>query len=145
MGPMKRSSARVGGREPTQDLAVASIARQVARLAPERREELEAYLRAAGQRCWACNGPDSEPVRLQQRIDRRWVAIGTIQLCSACLTALSTPALVRRLGIGRWVAEPQSTPARPAAPEPTILGRSATTAEADVSQREPPLELIKGA
>lgn len=28
----------------------------------------EAYRRAAGQRCWACNAPDSEPVRLQRRM-----------------------------------------------------------------------------
>jgi hypothetical protein len=144
MGPINRSSARGGGRGPAQDLAVASIARQVARLSPERREELEAYLRAAGQRCWVCNGPDSEPVRLQRRADRRWEASGTIQLCSACLTALCTPALVRRLGIGRWAPESPAAPARPAAPEPTTLG-SATTAEADVGDRAPPLELIKGA
>ncbi|HEY8772072.1 MAG TPA: hypothetical protein VIM66_02730 [Candidatus Limnocylindria bacterium] len=144
MAPINRSSARGGARLPAQDLAVASIARQVARLPPERRAELEAYLRAAGQRCWVCNGPDSEPVRLQQRVDRRWVASGTIQLCSACLMALCTPVLVRRLGIGRWVQEAAAAPGRPAAPGSTTLGSSAAPADVD-DQEPPPLELIKGA
>jgi hypothetical protein len=50
-----------------------------------------AYRRAAGQRCWACNAPDSEPVRLQRRAGKRWVADATVQLCTACLAALHTP------------------------------------------------------
>ncbi|HEY8870311.1 MAG TPA: hypothetical protein VIM30_13105, partial [Candidatus Limnocylindrales bacterium] len=72
------------------------------------------------------------------------VASGTIQLCSACLMALCTPVLLRRLGLGRWVPEPPAAPARPAAPERATLGSSA--APADVDDQEPaPLVLIKGA
>ena len=63
----------------------------------------EAYRRAAGQRCWACNAPDSEPVRLQRRVGERWVADATMQLCTACLAALRTPRLVRQLGLGRRI------------------------------------------
>ena len=62
-----------------------------------------AYRRAAGQRCWACNAPDSEPVRLQRRVGERWVADATMQLCTACLAALRTPRLVRQLGLGRRI------------------------------------------
>jgi hypothetical protein len=64
-----------------------------------------AYRRAAGQRCWACSAPDSEPVRLQRRAGERWVADATVQLCTACLAALHTPRLVRQLRRppNRWV------------------------------------------
>ncbi len=99
----------------------------------------DAYRRAAGQRCWACNAPDSEPVRVQRRMGERWVADTTLQLCTACLTALRTPRLVRQLGLGHWTAAPSSpaagpTPARPA------------TTDADASsQAAPPLTLLKGA
>ena len=73
-----------------------------------------AYWRAPGQRCWACNAPDSEPVPLQRRVRERWVADATVQLCTACLAALRTPRLVRQLGLGRWTA----VPAGPAAETP---------------------------
>ena len=100
----------------------------------------EAYRRAAGQRCWACNAPDSEPVRLQRRMGERWVADTTLQLCTACLTALRTPRLVRQLGLGRWTAArsrlepPGPTPARPATTDADAPGEAA-----------PPLTLLKGA
>jgi len=57
---------------------------------------------------------DSEPVPLQPRVRERWVADATVQLCTACLTALRTPRLVRQLGLGRWTA----VPAGPAAETP---------------------------
>jgi len=99
----------------------------------------DAYRRAAGQRCWACNAPDSEPVRLQRRTGERWVADATVQLCTACLTALRTPRLVRQLGLGHWTAAPSSpaagpTPARPATTDADAPGEAA-----------PSLTLLKGA
>jgi hypothetical protein len=100
----------------------------------------EAYRRAAGQRCWACNAPDSEPVRLQRRVGEHWVADTTLRLCTACLTALRTPRLVRQLGLGRWTAAPSSpaaagpTPARPATADADVPGEAAS-----------PLTLLKGA
>jgi hypothetical protein len=99
----------------------------------------DAYRRAAGQRCWACNAPDSEPVRLQRRVGKRWVVDATLQLCTACLTALRTPRLVRQLGLGHWTAAPSSpaagpTPARPATTDTDASGEAA-----------PSLTLLKGA
>ena len=99
----------------------------------------EAYTRAAGQRCWACNAPDSEPVRLQRRVGTRWVADATVQLCTACLGALRTPRLVRQLRLGRWTAAPAGPAAAGAAP----IGRA--NREADAPGEPPPLTLIKGA
>ena len=95
-----------------------------------------AYRRAAGQRCWACNAPDSEPVRLQRQAGEEWVTDATVQLCTACLTALRTPRLVRQLGLGRARAAPPASPApAEAAPEesPSRWGgaaRRATAADA---------------
>ena len=37
----------------------------------------------------------------------------TVQLCTACLTALRTPRLVRQLGLGRATAVPPASPVRP--------------------------------
>jgi hypothetical protein len=99
----------------------------------------EAYARAAAQRCWACNAPDSEPVRLQRRVGKRWVADATAQLCTACLAALRTPRLVRQLGLGRWTA----APAGPAAAGASPVGSANT--EADAPGETPPLTLVKGA
>ena len=141
MSQSTRSASRAAGRAPTRDLGVASIARQVARLAPAHRAELEAYLRASGQRCWVCNRPEADPVRLQRREDRRWALVGTVELCSSCLTALCTPALVRRLGIARWVPEPGPAAARSELPDEATSPTPAATTGSD----EPPLELIKGA
>ena len=98
----------------------------------------EAYRRAAGQRCWACNAPDSEPVRLQRRVGKRWVADTTVELCTACLTALRTPRLVRQLGLGRWTAAPSSPAAGPAPARPATAG-------ADAPGEAAPLTLLKGA
>ena len=101
----------------------------------------EAYRRAAGQRCWACNAPDSEPVRLQRRVGERWVADATLRLCTACLTALRTPRLVRQLGLGRrWTAAPSS----PAAAGPTSARPVNTDVDAH-GEAAPPLTLLKGA
>jgi hypothetical protein len=100
----------------------------------------EAYRRAAGQRCWTCNAPDSEPVRLQRRVGERWVADATLRLCTACLTALRTPRLVRQLGLGRWTAASPSPVATPPLP-----ARS-DTADADArGEAAPELTLLKGA
>ena len=100
----------------------------------------EAYRRAAGQRCWACNAPDSEPVRLQRRVGERWVADATLRLCTACLTALRTPRLLRQLGLGRWTAASPSPAATPPLP-----ARS-DTADADArGEAAPELTLLKGA
>jgi hypothetical protein len=98
----------------------------------------EAYARAAAQRCWACNAPDSEPVRLQRRVGTRWVADVTVQLCTACLGALRTPRLVRQLRLGRWTAAPAGPAAAGAAP----VGSAGTEADAP---GKPPLTLVKGA
>ena len=99
-----------------------------------------AYRRAAGQRCWACNAPDNEPVRLQRRVGERWVADATVQLCTACLAALRTPRLVRQLGLGRRTAAPAGPAAAGAVP-----GGSAGT-ETDAPGETPlPLALLKGA
>ena len=99
-----------------------------------------AAYRAAGQRCWACNAPDSEPVRLQRRAGSRWVSEATVQLCTACLTALRTPRLVRQLGLGRarMVPPPSPTPASAASEEP--VGPAT-----DTPDQPPPLTLLKGA
>jgi len=99
----------------------------------------ELYRRAAGQRCWSCNAPDSEPVRLQRRMGERWVADATARLCTACLMALRTPRLVRQLGLGRATA---ALPASPAAAGP------APEASPDLGTDAPgerPLTLLKGA
>ena len=92
---------------------------------PSSAHDAAAY-RAAGQRCWACNAPDSEPVRLQRRVGTRWVSETTLQLCTACLTALRTPRLVRQLGLrGARTVVPASpvlaeaTPVERAVPPPT--------------------------
>jgi len=101
-----------------------------------------AAYRAAGQRCWACNAPDSEPVRLQRRAGGggRWVSETTLQLCTACLTALRTPRLVRQLGLGgaRTVV-----PANPVRAEATPVERAVPPA--DTPDEPPPLTLLKGA
>jgi hypothetical protein len=78
-------------------------------------------------------------VRLQRRVGKRWVADATVQLCTACLTALRTPRLVRQLGLGHWTAAPSSpaagpTPARPATTDADAPGEAA-----------PSLTLLKGA
>ncbi len=109
------------------------------RAAPDA-QTAEAYRRAAGQRCWACNSPDSEPVRLQRRSGERWRADATVQLCTACLTALRTPRLVRQLGLGRWPAAPASPPATGSAP-----GSPPPTAGDAPREAAPPLTLLKGA
>lgn len=96
-----------------------------------------AYRHAAGQRCWACNAPESEPVRLQRRMGERWVADTTLQLCTACLTALRTPRLVRQLGLARWTTAPSS---------PAATGPTPATTDADArGEAAPPLTLLKGA
>jgi hypothetical protein len=99
-----------------------------------------AAYRAAGQRCWACNAPDSEPVRLQRRVGGRWVSETTLQLCTACLTALRTPRLVRQLNLGgaRTVV-----PASPALAAATPVERAVPPA--DTPDEPPPLTLLKGA
>jgi hypothetical protein len=99
-----------------------------------------AYRRAAGQRCWACNAPDSEPVRLQRRVGERWVADASVQLCTACLATLRTPRLVRQLGLGRWTA----APAGPTAGEAVLAGSAGTETDAP-GETPPPLTLLKGA
>ncbi len=99
----------------------------------------ELYRRAAGQRCWSCNAPDSEPVRLQRRIGDRWVADATAQLCTACLMALRTPRLVRQLGLGRATA---ALPARRAAAGPASEAAPDLAADAP---GERPLTLLKEA
>jgi hypothetical protein len=99
-----------------------------------------AYRRAAGQRCWACNAPDNEPVRLQRRVGERWVADATVQLCTACLAALRTPRLVRQLGLGRRTAAPAGPAAAGAAP-----AASAGTETDAPGEPPPPLALLKGA
>jgi hypothetical protein len=98
-----------------------------------------AYRRAADQRCWACNAPDSEPVRLQRRVGERWVADATAQLCTACLAALRTPRLVRQLGLGRWTAAPTGPVAAGGVP----VGSAGT--DTDAPGETPPLTLLKGA
>ena len=98
-----------------------------------------AYQRAAGQRCWACNAPNSEPVRLQRRAGKRWVADATVQLCTACLGALRTPRLVRQLGLGRWTAAPTGPTAAGAVP---VAAGTETDAPGETP---PPLTLLKGA
>ena len=100
----------------------------------------EAYRRAAGQRCWACNAPDSEPVRLQRRVEKRWVADATVQLCTGCLAALRTPRLVRQLRLGRWTAAPAGPTAAGAGP----VGSAGTETDAP-GETPPPLTLLKGA
>ena len=121
MDPETRVTAPPGAR-PAPPVAGASHAPDA--------QTADAYRRAAGQRCWACNAPDSEPVRLQRRMGERWVADTTLQLCTACLTALRTPRLVRQLGLGRWTAAPSS----PATTDADAPGPAA-----------PPLTLLKGA
>ncbi len=106
---------------------------------PSSAHDTAAY-RAAGQRCWACNAPDSEPVRLQRRAGARWVSETTLQLCTACLTALRTPRLVRQLGLGRARTVP---PASPVLAEPTPVERAVPPA--DTPDEPPPLTLLKGA
>ena len=101
-------------------------------------QDAAAY-RAASQRCWACNAPDSEPVRLQRRAGARWVSEATVQLCTACLTALRTPRLVRQLGLGRARTLP---PARPA---PTEAPPEESPVPGQGEPNEPPLTLLKGA
>ncbi|MGO9181322.1 MAG: hypothetical protein ACLQBX_10115 [Candidatus Limnocylindrales bacterium] len=99
----------------------------------------EAYRRAAAQRCWACNAPDSEPVRLQRRVGERWVADATAQLCTACLTALRTPRLVRQLGLRRATTAPPASP---------VAAGSAPEASPDLGAGAPgerPLTLLKRA
>ncbi len=100
----------------------------------------DAYRRAAGQRCWACNAPDNEPVRLQRRVGERWVADATLQLCPACLAALRTPRLVRQLGLGRWMRAPAGPTAAAAVP----VGSAGTEADAP-GETPPPLTVLKGA
>jgi hypothetical protein len=99
-----------------------------------------AYRRAAGQRCWACNAPDSEPVRLQRRVGKRRVADAMVQLCTACLAALHTPRLVRQLGLGRWSAVPAGPTAAGAVP----VANAGTETDA-AGETPPPLTLLKGA
>ena len=100
----------------------------------------EAYRRAAGQRCWACNAPDSEPVRLQRRVRERWVADATVQLCTACIAALRTPRLVRQLGLGRWTTAPAGPTAAGAVP----VGSAGAGTDAP-GETPPPLALLKRA
>ena len=130
MDPETRVTAPPGARPAPPEVA-ASRARDA--------QTAEAYRRAAGQRCWACNAPDSEPVRLQRRVQERWVADTTLQLCTACLAALRTPRLVRQLGLGHWTAAPSSPAA--AGPTPT----PATTDADAPGEAAPPLTLLKGA
>jgi hypothetical protein len=130
MDPETRVTAPPGAR-PAPPVAAASRTPDA--------QTADAYRRAAGQRCWACNAPDSEPVRLQRRVAKRWVADATMQLCTACLAALRTPRLVRQLGLGHWTAAPSSpaagpTPARPATTDADAPGEAA-----------PSLTLLKGA
>ena len=99
-----------------------------------------AYRRAAGQRCWACNAPDSEPMRLQRQAGKRWVADATVQLCTACLAALRTPRLVRQLRLGRWTAAPAGPTAAGALP--VVNAGTETDAPGETS---PPLTLLKRA
>jgi hypothetical protein len=108
--------------------------------APSGAQMAAAYRRAAGQRCWACNAPDSEPVRLQRRAGKRWVVDATVQLCTACLGALRTPRLVRQLGLARWTA----APAGPAAVGSVPAGSAGAATDAP-GETPPPLTLLKGA
>lgn len=103
-------------------------------------ETTAAYERAAGQRCWACNAPDGEPVRLQRQAGERWVTDGTVRLCTACLAALRTPRLVRQLGLARPTAAPPAS-SRPAEASPEE--GPGTGANAPVEP--PPLTLLRGA
>ena len=96
------------------------------------------YRRAAGQRCWVCNAPDSEPVRLQRRAGTRWVGAGTVWLCTACLTALCTPRLVRQLDLGRAASGPP-------APTPEAASGASPAPTRDAPDEPPPLTLLKGA
>jgi hypothetical protein len=70
-----------------------------------------AYWRAATQRCWACNAPDAEPVRLPRWTGKGWKTDATVQRCTACLSALRIPRLVRQLGLKRPTAAPPAAPA----------------------------------
>jgi len=130
MNPRTRTTAPPGTRAAPPEIATSRAADT---------QMAEAYTRAAAQRCWACNAPDSEPVRLQRRVGTRWVADATVQLCTACLGALRTPRLVRQLGLGRWTAAPAGPTAAGAAP----IERANT--EADAPGEPPPLTLVKGA
>ena len=103
-------------------------------------ETADAYRRAAGQRCWACNAPDNEPVRLQRRVGERWVAYATVQLCPACLAALRTPRLVRQLGLGRWRKAPADLTTAAAVP----VGNGGTETDA-LGETPLPLIVLKGA
>ena len=110
-----------------------------ARPAPEA-QAATAYRRAAAQRCWVCNAPDSEPVRLQRRAGARWVSEATVRLCTACLAAVATPRLIRQLDLGRATAAP---PARPSPAEVAPDGHPSPGA--DAPDEPPPLTLLKGA
>ena len=99
-----------------------------------------AYRRAAAQRCWVCNAPDSEPVRLQRRAGVRWVSEATVQLCTACLTALRTPRLVRQLDLGHATAGP---PVRPTSAD--LVPEGPPTPGTEAPTEPPPLTLLKGA
>ncbi|MGC8633412.1 MAG: hypothetical protein ACP5VP_01895 [Candidatus Limnocylindrales bacterium] len=101
----------------------------------------EAYRRAASQRCWACNAPDSEPVRLQRQVGEDWVTEATVQLCTACLTALSTPLLVRQLGLDRRTEPRSANPVREPSPEEGAAAPGRATEASDA----PPLKLLRGA
>lgn len=79
-------------------------------------------------------------MRLQRRMGERWVADTTLQLCTACLTALRTPRLVRQLGLRHRTAAPLS----PAAAGPTPARPATTDADAG-GEAAPPLTLLKGA
>ena len=110
-----------------------------ARPAPEA-QTATMYRRAAAQRCWVCNAPDSEPVRLQRRAGARWVSEATLQLCTACLAALRTPRLVRQLDLGHATAAP------PAHPTPAdVAPEGHPTPGVDAPDEPPPLTLLKGA
>ena len=91
-------------------------------------------------RCWACNAPDNEPVRLQRRVGERWVADATVQLCPACLAALRTPRLVRQLGLGRWRKAPADLATAAAVP----VGDGGTETDA-LGETPLPLIVLKGA
>jgi len=88
------------GRDPTASRSSARPGRPQwmrAAMAPPTRTRSR---RTGARRPSATGPPDSEPVRLQRRAAERWVADATAQLCTACLTALRTPRLVRQLGLG---------------------------------------------
>ena len=112
---------------------------QGARPAPEA-QTATAYRRAAAQRCWVCNAPDAEPVRLQRRAGARWVSEAMLQLCTACLAALRTPRLVRQLDLGHATAAP---PARPTPTDAAPEGHPSPGV--DAPDEPPPLTLLKGA